>query len=137
MKYFIAIIFTAVCFIISCKDDKKEVNPNTNIHFIIANESVIDDSIDIKIQFGDSLLIDEIFTFDGSSTDYQFRVATIPKGEYLINVWSDISQKQREETNDFNEDDYWFLIFYWNPRGTASPDNEFQFTIHNDVIMVG
>jgi hypothetical protein len=137
MKYFIAIIFTAVCFIISCKDDKKEVNPNTNIHFIIANESVIDDSIDIKIQFGDRLLIDEIFTFDGSSTDYQFREVTVPKGEYLINVWSDISQKQREEIYDFHEDDYWFLIFYWNPRGTASPDNEFQFTIHNDIIMVG
>ena len=137
MKYFMLIIFTAICFIISCKDDKKEVNPNTTVHFIIANESVIDDSIDIKIQFGDRLLIDEIFTFDGSSTDFQFRNVMIPKGEYKIKVSSEISQKQREETYDFHEDDYWFLIFYWNPRGIDSPDNEFYFIIHNDIIMVG
>ncbi len=126
-----------ICLLISCKGDEIEPNPNSNIHFIIANESVIDDSIDIKIQFNDSLLVDDAFIFPGNTTDFQFRDATVPKGEYKIKVSSEISQKQREESYNFEEDNYWFLIFYWNPRGTASPDNEFHFTIHNDTIKVG
>ena len=121
---------------ISC-DDAAEEYTMTNIHFIIANERVIDDSIDIKILFDDSLLVDGVFTFPGHTTDYQFRDVTVPKGEYLINVRSEAAQKERKETYNFHEDDYWFLIFYWNPKSPNNAENEFHFTIHNDIIKVG
>lgn len=136
MKTFV-LTMILILSLYACEKKDNVLNLNTNIHFIVANESVIDDSIDIKIQFDDRLLVDDIFTFNGSSTDYQFIDLTIPKGKYQILVRSNIANKQREEPYNFHENDYWFLIFYWNPRGTASPDNEFHFTIHNDTIKVG
>ena len=135
---FLSSFFFLPLILISCHEKQHEIyEPNTNIHFIIANESVIDDSLDIKIYFNDSLLVDGIFMFDGSSTDFQFIDSTIPKGDYQINVLSESKEKQREENYRFIENDYWFLIFYWNPRSPNDPDNEFHFTIHNDRIKVG